>query len=78
MYLNKEGYVWKLSKWLPQESTPLNRKKRNEISFCNLLTIKDFNLNKYLVTMDKTMITFKNYKYNHVYKLSQPRIAQQK
>jgi transposase len=68
MYLNKEEYVWKLAKWVPHELTPSNREKRYKISLNNLQIINAFDLNKYLVTMDETMITFKNYRLKHVYR----------
>lgn len=79
LYLNKEGYTWKLAKWVPHELTPLNQKKRYETSIHNLSIINAHNLNKYLVTMDETMITFKNYRRKHVYrKPSQSPVTQPK
>jgi transposase len=49
MYLSKEGYAWKLSKWIPRNLTPSKQKKRNVIYFYNLLTIKDFDLKTILL-----------------------------
>jgi hypothetical protein len=79
MYLNKKGYIWKLAKWVPHELTPSNREKRYKISLNNLQIINNFDLNKYLVTMDEIMIIFKNYRHKHIYrKPSQPLATQPK
>lgn len=78
-YLNKKGYTWKYAKWIPHELTPKNLKKRYDISVRNILTIDANDLNKRLVTMDETMICFKNYRRQKVYrKPSQAPITQPK
>jgi transposase len=79
LYLNKEGYVWKLEKWAPCEATPSNKKNHYDNSLNSLLAAEALDLNKYLVTKDKTMTKFKNYTYKHVYrKQSQPPVSQLK